>query len=208
MSSKSYDQHNSEYVQPGKFDYEKHHHDLNDKNQVQFRPDSPLGPVLNRYPEIKIGVDIGCGSGWQANLMSKQMDVVYAMEPSSAALDIAKKIYPENDKVVWMNGFAQDLLPTLQLDKPAVFNSFCVLSHLEDEDVERICKSINEVAHVGSVLSFSECYGCDFKSHLWYVRVKEWWQERFPGWEFYYHEAKIEHPRGAFKAFIGVKKKK
>lgn len=201
----SYEQHNSEYVSPGKFEYEKRGHEYNDANRVQYNADSPLGKVLDDHPEIDIGVDIGCGTGWVANLMSKTMSEVYAIEPSAAAIDIAKRIYPDNKKVTWLVGFAQDHIGNLDLKGPAIFNCFCVLSHLEDSDVVQICSLINQVAKKGSVLSFSECYGCNYHGHLWHIRDASWWQARFPEWDFSYLNVDIGHPPGAKKAFSALK---
>ena len=93
MSQASYLQHNSEYISDGKYEYEKQCHLNNTLNNVQYNEDSPLGKLLDENSNIKIGVDIGCGTGWVANLMSKTMHSVYAIEPSLAAIKIGKLIY-------------------------------------------------------------------------------------------------------------------
>jgi len=202
----SYEAHNSEYVSNGKFEYEKAGHEHNTANRVQYNQDAPLGKLLDAHPKIKIGVDIGCGSGWVANLMSQTMDKVFAIEPSAAALEIAKKIYPENQKVSWINAFAQDAIDKLQLSGPAIFNCFCVLSHLDDSDVIEIARQINVVAKSGSALSFSECFGCEFHSHLWHIRTEEWWQSQFPDWTFDFYGPGLDSPAGARKAFSAVRR--
>jgi SAM-dependent methyltransferase len=206
MSQASYLQHNSEYISDGKYEYEKQCHLNNTLNNVQYNEDSPLGKLLDENSNIKIGVDIGCGTGWVANLMSKTMHSVYAIEPSLAAIKIGKLIYPDNNKIQWRHGFAQEHIKNLSLPEPAIFNCFCVLSHLEDDDVIEICEQINMVSKAGSVLSFSECFGCDYHSHLWHIREKDWWQKRFVNWDIDFFGPSLNSLKDARKAFSAKKK--
>jgi len=202
MNKSSYEAHNSQYIVG--FDHERRGHEYNNANKVQYNPDSPLGKLIDSNPHIKIGVDIGCGSGWVANLMSQTMDEVYAIEPSAAALDIAKKLYPDNKKVTWINAFAQEAIKNLDLKDSAIFNCFCVLSHLEDDDVIEITRQINSVAKPGSILSFSECFGCDYHAHLWHIRTEAWWQERFLDWDIDFFGPSLNGHYGGRKAFSAI----
>lgn len=207
MGNASYKAHNEQYESADKINYEKRWHEYNTANKVQYNPDSPLGKMLDMYPEIKIGVDIGCGTGWVANLMSETKDIVYAIEPSQAAINIAKTLYPSNDKVIWKVGFAQEHIFTLNLEGPALFNCFCVLSHLEDDDVIEICSQINKVAKHGSVLSFSECFGCNYHANLWHIRETFWWQEIFSDWQFDFFGPSLGDSTGGRKAFSAIRMK-
>lgn len=207
MSDASYKQHNSEYISNGKFEYEKKCHEYNSFKKVQYNADSPLGKMLDQHSEIKIGVDIGCGTGWVANLMSETKDIVYAIEPSEAAINIAKKLYPNNSKINWKVGFAQEHLENLELQGPALFNCFCVLSHLEDDDVIKICEQINMIAQKGSVLSFSECFGCTYHAHLWHIRETRWWEERFLDWQIDFYGPPLNDGYGGKKAFSAIRMK-
>lgn len=205
-SRSSYESHNEEYEQSEKLEKEILLHRQNTQERAQFNPDVTLGHVLSNF-DRKIGVDIGSGTGWCANLMSKTLEKVYAIEPSRAAIQIAKKIYPENEKVEWMNGFAQTRLSDISLEDPAIFNSSCVLSHLDDDIVEEICNKINQIAPVGSILAFSECHGVYFRDpdNLWHSRSQRWWSERFPGWRLFFNDFKISHPENAKKGFWAIK---
>lgn len=206
MNKKSYEAHNAEYELQNKFEQEKIRHENSTKEKAEFREDCPLGEMILKYPEIKVGVDIGAGTGWAANLLSETKDVVYAIEPSSAAIEIGKKLNPNNTKIKWLNGFAQEFISKLPLEGPAIFNSLCVLSHLENYDVVEICEQIDKVAKIGSVLSFSECYGCDYSDgNLWHVREENWWKAQFPSWNFIFNGPPINHPVGARKSFAAVK---
>jgi glycosyltransferase involved in cell wall biosynthesis len=202
----SYDAHNSEYIEEGKFEKELAMHLENTKNRVQYNPDMTLGLMLDNS-EVKIGVDIGSGTGWCASLMSNKLDHVYAIEPSKAAIEIANKIYPRVENITWINRFACEGLDQIELNEPAIFNASCVLSHLEDADVEAICAKINKMSKPGSYLSFSECHGNYFNDieNLWHVRPEAWWQSKFPSWRFYFNSHTINHPQGAKKGFWAVK---
>jgi hypothetical protein len=139
--------------------------------------------------------------------MSNKLDHVYAIEPSKAAIEIANKIYPRVENITWINRFACEGLDQIELNEPAIFNASCVLSHLEDADVEAICAKINKMSKPGSYLSFSECHGNYFNDieNLWHVRPEAWWQSKFPSWRFYFNSHTINHPQGAKKGFWAVK---
>ena len=202
----SYDAHNSEYVEEGKFEKEFAMHQANTDSKVQYNSDMTLGLVLDNV-DVKIGIDIGSGTGWCANLMSKKLKHVYAIEPSRDAVKIANQIYPDSQKITWINKFAHDGLASITIDEPAIFNASCVLSHLEDDDVDVICSDINKISALGSCLSFSECHGEYFNDseNLWHVRPTEWWKSKFPGWRFHFNDHTIDHPQGAKKGFWAIK---
>ena len=102
---------------------------------------------------------------------------VYAIEPSSSAIEIAKKIYPDNKKVKYINGFAEEEISKLKLSKPTFFSTMCCLAHLEDEDVFGILKTIDKIAPVDSVLACSEPWGDFYHRECWNIRPPEWWSE-------------------------------
>lgn len=204
-SRTSFDAHNAEYMMSDALEREtKVHKDYTDK-KAQYNPDSTLGYILENKI-FKYAIDIGAGTGWHSNLMSKYIDNVYSIEPSLHAQEIAKKIYPSSN-VKYINAFAQIGMSKLTIDGPALFNSSCVLSHLDDSVVEKICSEINLISKTGSCLSFSECHGLYFSDskNLWHVRTQEWWKNNFPGWEFHFLDYSITHPAGAFKGFWAQK---
>lgn len=204
--AKSYKEHNAQYQQ---IDLTKEiQRQLDNTNRItQYTENAPLGLAIDKSKDIEIAIDIGSGTGWASNLLSQTKSIVYAIEPSLAAINVAKKIYPNNNKIVWTNGFAEkELQKIISLDKSVLFNSLCVLSHLRDNIVIEICKQINRLALEGSILSFSECYGVDFSDgNLWHSRTENWWKERFPGWKFDFCGKEINHPKGCKKNFLSFK---
>ena len=158
----SLNQHNKNYVLDDAFEKEKRAHLEHNSNDFKFlyQEDIPHGDALDKY-ELTSGVDIGSGTGWFANYLVEQRKYkkVYAIEPSGEAIEIAKKIYPDNKKVKYINGFAEEEISKLKLTKPTFFSTMCCLAHLEDEDVLGILKTIDKIAPVGSVLACSEPWG-------------------------------------------------
>ena len=132
--------------------YEQH-----DSERFLYQADIPHGDNLDKH-KFTTAVDIGAGTGWFANHLIKERKYtkVYAIEPSQAAVDIAQKIYPDQKKVKYIVGFAEEEINKLKLKKPAFFSSMCVLAHLCDEDVTSILTAIDMVAPTGSIWSASE----------------------------------------------------
>lgn len=206
IDQNSYKRHNQHYVTDA-LNVTRSKHAENTKNKVQYRPDNPIGEVVdNISPHVKIAVDIGAGHGWGANYLSQTFDKVYAIEPSEAAINLGKAIYPNNDKIVWMHGFAEDELNKLSLPGPAVFYCACVLSHLSNEAVEAICKSINDIAKPGSIVSLAENWGKTHSTHLWYSRSKDWWEKQFPDWDLSFRDTR-GNISGMKKGIVGLRKK-
>ena len=131
---------------------------------------------------------------------------VYAIEPSEAAIEIAKKIYPDNKKVKYINGFAEEQISKLKLTKPTFFSTMCVLAHLEDEDVINILNAINKVAPEGSMLACSEPWGNTYNRQCWNIRPPEWWVSNLVNWEYeFYNDYVLTDPPGRSKGFIATR---
>ena len=184
--------------------YEKNSNDF----KFLYQEDIPHGDALDKY-ELTSGVDIGSGTGWFANYLVEQRKYkkVYAIEPSSSAIEIAKKIYPDNKKVKYINGFAEEEISKLKLSKPTFFSTMCCLAHLEDEDVLGILKTIDKIAPVDSVLACSEPWGDFYHRECWNIRPPEWWSDTLADWEFeFYNDYILTDPPGRSKGFIAIKK--
>lgn len=167
----------------------KAHIDKLTKSGTLINKDNPILDVILTIPdEIKIAVDIGSGVGWGSNYLSQKFDRVYGIEPSVHAMKTAQSLYGKSDKIVWINGFAEEELRKLELETPALFYTACVLSHLTDETVSQICSAVNEIAKPGSYLSFSENWSRDLHQHLWHSRTTDWWGKQFPDWNLTFRD--------------------
>jgi len=211
MDEVSYNKHNEHYVQDSALTKEKLAHQRNNIEDFKFlyQPDVPHGDVLDST-DFKTAVDIGSGTGWFANYLvtERKYTKVYAIEPSESAIDIAKKIYPNQKKVKYINGFAEEELSKLKLTKPSLFSTLCVLTHLKDETVIPILNIIDKLAQTGSVLSCSEPWGPQHIEDAWYIRPPEWWVENLSNWNFeFYSDFVLPHPpdQPRFKGFIATK---
>ena len=209
MDDISYTKHNAHYVQDSALTAEKLAHERNNIEDFKFlyQADVPHGDVLDST-KFKTAIDIGSGTGWFANYLVEQRSYkkVYAIEPSESAIEIAKKIYPDNKKVKYINGFAEEQISKLKLTKPTFFSTMCVLAHLEDEDVINILSAINKVAPEGSMLACSEPWGRFYHRQCWNIRPPEWWVENLVNWEYeFYNDYVLTDPPGISKGFIAIK---
>ena len=205
----SYNNHNSEYSQDAAYYREKKGHAEHDIEDFKFlyQDDLPHGNNLDNH-SFDIAVDIGAGSGWFANHLAEHREykTVYAIEPSSAAIDIAKRIYPERNEVHYINGFAEEEISKLELEKPTFFSTMCVLAHLPDDLTIDILNTMDKIAPVGSLWSASEPWGDEYHRDCWHVRTPEWWSENLPDWEFeFYADYVLSDPPGRNKGFTAIK---
>ena len=205
----SFNEHNQNYVLDDAFEKEKKAHQEHNADNFKFlyQSDIPHGDALDEH-KLTVGVDIGSGTGWFANYLVEQRSYkkVYAIEPSEAAIEIAKKIYPDNKKVKYINGFAEEQISKLKLTKPTFFSTMCVLAHLEDEDVINVLNAINKVAPEGSILACSEPWGNTYNRQCWNIRPPEWWVSNLVNWEYeFYNDYVLTDPPGRSKGFIATR---
>lgn len=207
-STGSFKRHNQQYEESGKLEAERtsglEHLKNNSINGHEMR----VVDLLSNHPLVKTAVDVGSGTGWSSAALSSLVENVIAIEPSEAAVNISKTLYPvtKYPNINWYHGFAENVLPTLKLGTPTLFLTGCVLSHIRDKEVIKICQAISEVAPTGSIMSLAECFG-DEEWHqlMWHVRTKDWWRAQFPEWELTFHGPKVDGQR-YFKGIWGVKK--
>ena len=209
MNKESYNNHNAEYSQDSAYYREKKGHAEHDIEDFKFlyQDDLPHGNNLDKH-SFEVAVDIGAGTGWFANHLVEHRDYknVYAIEPSQAAIDIAKRIYPEREDVNYIVGFAEEELSKLELDKPTFFSTMCVLAHLPDDLTLDILKAMDNIAPVGSLWSASEPWGDEFHRECWHIRTPEWWSDNLPDWEFeFYNDYELSDPPGRYKGFTAIK---
>jgi len=204
--------------------YEKHHQDfINNidleghkilfnkfENENQFNnPEMKIADLLTKYPLVRdLAVDIGCGAGWlSAKLHDVGFNEIIGIEPSSIGLEYARQIYDAENypNIKWINGFAENELPLLNIQKPTLFVTGCVLAHLTDDAVVQICAAINTIAPKGSILSLAEPWGPESHEFMWHVRTKQWWQNQLPQWNLDFHGPSIQEVSGRHKGFHGLK---
>ena len=170
--------------------------------------ENKIADLIARYPQVRsVAVDIGCGAGWLSARLSQEFGRVVAIEPSSAGLGIARELFPREryPNIEWVEGFAEDELPKVSLGAQALFVTATVLSHLPDDAVVRICGAIEQVAPLGSILAFAECWGPESHQFMWHTRTPEWWQDHLPNWKLDFHGPPIENVPGRRKGFHGIK---
>lgn len=204
----SYKLHNQQYISEGKLEETKKRFEEYEKEDVFSHPQVKFGQLIEKNPGVRdLAVDIGAGAGWLSAKLSKYFRKVIAIEPSEAAIMLAKKLYPGSKypNIKWINGFAEQILLKLNIESPALFFASTVLSHLRDSEVEKICKAIDKSAPIGSIFGFSECWGVEHHQHMWHVRTKEWWQKQFPGWKIDFHGPNIQNVPGRHKGFSAIK---
>ena len=210
----SYKEHNNQYILKTAFKNELNIHtqktkDAQEKNGGKwdnlYKPGHLHGEWLDSQTEIKDAVDIGCGTGWFVNYLKnyKKFENITGIEPSQAAIDIAKKINDNNIK--YLCGLAEDILPNITLNNSTLFTTFIVLSHLTDDIVIKILKEMNKVAPKGSVFIFNENVGREFHMNLWHCRTKDWWEKNLPDWEITYDERPRPDLRIYKQGLMGIK---
>lgn len=198
----SVDRHDSHYSIETTEEIKAIHEELT-KKKVQYNADNPIGHVVDNIAnKLNIAVDVGAGQGWGSNYLARHFQQVYSIEPSEHASRIAKELYGDVDNIKWINGFAEVEIEKLTLKEPSLFYTACVLSHLTDETVEKICSSINSVAKKGSFISMSENWSKDLHQNLWHSRTEDWWQRQFPDWELSFRDIPGS-PIGVKKGIIG-----
>jgi len=171
-----------------------------------YKPGHLHGYWLDSQTEINDAIDIGCGTGWFVNYLIeyKEFKNVIGIEPSSAAIEIGKKIH--KNSVTYFCGLAEDMLSNITLNNPTLFTTFIVLSHLPDNDVIKILKEMDKITPKGSVFIFNENYGNEFHMDLWHCRTKKWWEDNLPNWTISYDERPRPDLQFYQQGLMGIKK--
>ena len=205
----SYENHDRDFRELVSLDNEKKAHEEHNSDDFKFiyQDDIPHGNALDKYT-LNAAVDVGSGTGWFSNYLinHRGYNKVYGIEPSKAAIDIERKIYPDADNVEYINGFAEEEIGKIKLEEPTFFSTMCCLAHHPDVTVKDILKGIDTIAPVGSVLSSSDPWGDTYSRECWYIRPPEWWSDNLPDWEFeFYTDYELTDPPGRNKGFTAIK---
>lgn len=152
----------------------------------------------------KVHVDIGCGVGWLLRKMSPSFGSSIGIEPSSAALEAARRLTRDCNNVSFIQADMADAFDELPPHTPIFFTTGAVLSHIEDFHVKTFLKKL-DTAQDGSALFFSENYDRNIQWGMWHIRSKEWWRKHLPSWQLIFLDiSNSGYPSGIY----GVKKSK
>ncbi len=189
----SYDAHNAEYISEWKLENVLSVHEDYERTNVFNHPTMSFHDIIIKNKWINIAIDIWSWAGFISNKLSGYFPVVYWIEPSSGAIELAKQV-TKNEKIHWINNFAEKWLDEIisKYDEPIFFLTSTVLSHLEDSVVSEICKSLRN-AKVGSVFAFAEVFWDTKHQHLWHIRSQKWWQDQLPWWEIDFFGPKVKY---------------
>lgn len=188
-STLSYKTHNSEYEMENAYKRVIEIHDLKTLHTKQkngnwnnlYNLPNSVGNFLDSNKKIKNLIDIGSGTGWFVNYVAfnyPNINLIHAIEPSEAAVQIAKKINGDNPKIKYWVGFAD---VELQKIKPDIYlvTTFAVFQHLNKRYTKKVIKELTKVLMKDSILILSEPIATSrintFKLH--YPRTKKFWKK-------------------------------
>lgn len=178
--TKSYNAHNAEYETSSNLEWSRNRFEEYDKHN--YFESLGFKEVIEAHPEIrKVHVDIGSGAGWLLAKTAPYFERVIGIEPSAAAVQIAKNFTQQFGNAEYVVDDMISGLNSLKLSDPVFVTTSTVLSHIGDDEVSRFLKLLNDVP-TGSVLFFREPYGKNKQQYLWHIRSKEWWANHLPQW--------------------------
>lgn len=160
--------------------------------------------MITRYPGVRgVHIDIGAGCGWLAKKTSAYFGKVIAIEPSVAAIIMAKEITRGCKNIDFVISDAITALGILAPDSPVFFTTSTVFAHLEVGYLNDLLGLLNNMP-TGSIFVFDEPYGCELNEEGWCVRPEEWWTEKLPDWHLKFSGKRIPK-RSYWKGLNGVK---
>lgn len=203
MKSLSREFHDKEQYNLHGLDFWKKHN-LEHSNKAFDNEEIKVRQLLQKYPSIrKNAIDIGSGSGWMTSELAQHFENVYAIEPSSKAIEICKDLYKNTD-ITWIEGYAEEVLKNNnELPTSNVFINTCsVFMHLDDDCVIPALRYINE-NFTNSILSFQELWSKDknFNQPMTNCRSKDWWELHLSNWSLDFHGPSMA-PHGKFYKYF------
>lgn len=160
--------------------------------------------MITRYPGVRdVHIDIGAGCGWLARRTSVYFNKVIAIEPSIAAVIMAKEITRGCKNIDFVISDAVTALTVLAPDSPVFLTTSTVFAHLEVDYLNNLLTLLNNMP-TGSIFVFDEPYGCEISEELWCVRTEEWWTKKLSNWHLEFSGKRIPK-RSYWKGLNGVK---
>ncbi len=199
----SFLRHNNQYLEKETFNREFEIHKKNtlhtqSKNGFLnniYEYQNSVGYFLDKNTNITSVIDIGCGTGWFVNYVSINypiIETIFAIEPSKAATEISKKIYGEDEKIKYMNGFADKVIKDLNKDVYIV-TTFAVFQHLNFFYTKRVLKNLNQILKKNSILIFKEPIAQSKyeRFNLHYPRSKKFWKKNLKNYEVNFFDNRL-----------------
>jgi len=132
--------------------------------------------------KITTHIDVGCGTGWLVRKTSPYFKNVIGIEPSSDAIESARKITKNLRNITFINKDMIDGFEELRPAEPVFITTATVLTHIKDFYVRDFLHILNTLP-MKSALYFDEPYGKNIQQRLWHVRSKEWWARNLRDWD-------------------------
>ena len=139
----------------------------------------------------KTAFDIGSGVGWMSCFLSDYFEEVISIEPSSKAIEVSKSLYLGKKNIRWIEGYAESVIDSLEINEPSLFITCSVFQHLEDFFVEKVLHAINVNAPKGSILNLQELWGEETHRNMQHSRTKEWWLKNLSNWDLDFHGPEV-----------------
>ena len=163
-----------------------------------------------------LSIDFGSGTGINTVYLARHFKKVFGVEPSKPASKISSIYFKKFKNIFWKNEFAEDFIKKTKIKKKTFFQTFHVLSHLDNNTVEKILFELNsDKIPVGSALCFDELF-CDkpISKFTFYVRTKTFWSKNLSNWNLSFSKNKLNgfnesnsHEKQIYRYFKGTKKK-
>tara|TARA_B100000214_G_C23880556_1_gene587056 strand:- start:77 stop:805 length:729 start_codon:yes stop_codon:yes gene_type:complete len=202
-SKQSYLNHNNQYSETEALNREIKIHNLKtehtkSKNGIWnnvYEFETSVGYFLDNDEQITNLIDIGSGTGWFVNYVSLNyptLSSIFAIEPSSAAMKISKKIYGKNKNIQYLNGFADKEISNLKKDVYLV-TTFAVFQHLNITYTKKVLNKLNKILEKGSILYLNEpIANSKFeKFRLHYPRTEKFWTKSLKGYDVSFYNRKL-----------------
>lgn len=199
-SKLSYITHNSELEEDDAYSRELKIHNLKNEHTLKkegiwnniYNSPFSVGNFLDTDKEFSKLIDIGSGTGWFVNFVALKFEnikTIYAIEPSKAGIELSLKIYGHNNKIRYLNGFADKELSLINKGIYIV-TSFAVFQHLNRNYTKKVLKSLNKILAKNSIIFFSEPIASSsfetFKLH--YPRTKKFWRKNMKNFEVNFYD--------------------
>lgn len=160
--------------------------------------------IITKYPGVRgVHIDIGAGCGWLARRTSVYFSKVMAIEPSIAAIIMAKEITRGCKNIDFVISDAITALTVFAPDSPVFLTTSTVFAHLEVDYLNNLLGLLNNMP-TGSIFVFDEPYGCELNEELWCVRPEEWWTEKLSNWHLEFSGKRIPK-RSYWKGISGLR---